>query len=156
MPADSYKLEVAYNHLAHYVQLETGCANTYNLELTAFTNTTAAMLMLLTSKAPASPNTHTNLGRSVIQPGGTSMRTTHTMDLLLQKLPPNACMAHRLPGLINNPPSVAVLCNAGCKVYFHSTGCKVTPNGEIILRGWMDSKIDCGKSKSSTTAGSLT
>jgi hypothetical protein len=71
---DSNKLEVAYNHLAHYIQLETGCANPYNLELTAFINT-AAMLTLLTSKAPASLNTHTNLGISMVQPGGTSMRT---------------------------------------------------------------------------------
>ena len=80
---------------------------------------------ILTSKAPASSNTHTNLGISVIQPGGTSMRTTHAMDLLLQKLPPNTCMAHHLPGIVNNLLSVTVLCNAGCKVYFHSTGCKV-------------------------------
>jgi hypothetical protein len=136
---DLNELEVAFNHLAHYIQLETGCANPYNLEQTAFINT-AAMLMLLTSKAPASSNTHTNLGISVIQPGGTSMRTTHAMDLLLQKLPPDAHMAHRLPGLVNNLFSVAVLCNARCKVYFHSTGCEVTLNGEIILRGWRDPK----------------
>ncbi len=74
------------------------------------------------------------------QPGGTSMRTTHTIDLLLQKLPPNACMAHRLPGLINNLLFIAVLCNADCKVYFHSTDCEVTLNGEIILQGWRDPK----------------
>ncbi len=136
---DPIKLEVAYNHLAHYIQLETGCANPYDLELTAF-NDTAATLTLLTSKAPASPNTHTDLGISMIQHGGTSMHTTHAMDLLLQKLPPNARMAHRLPGLINNLLSVTVLCNAGCKVYFQSTGCEVTLNGEIILRGWRDPK----------------
>ncbi len=49
MLADSNKLEVAYNHLAHYIQLETGCANPYNLDLTAFIDA-AAMLTLLTSK----------------------------------------------------------------------------------------------------------
>jgi hypothetical protein len=87
MPVDLNKLEVAYNHLAHYIQLETSCANPYNLELTAFINT-ATMLTLLTSTALASPNTHTNLGMSVIQPGGISMHTTQAMDLLLQKLPP--------------------------------------------------------------------
>ncbi len=139
MPADSNELEVAYNHLVHYIQLDTGCANPYDLEQTTFTNT-AAMLTLLTSKAPATPNTHTDLGISVIQPGGTIMRTTHVMDLLLQKLPPDTCMAHPLPGLVNNLLTVAVLCNTGCKVYFHSTGCKVTLNGEIILRGWRDPK----------------
>ncbi len=91
------------------------------------------MLMLLTSKAPASPNTHTNLGISVIQPGGTSMRTTHAMDQLLQKLPPNARMVHCLSGLNSKLLSFTVLCNALCKVYFHSTGCEVTLNGEMIL-----------------------
>jgi hypothetical protein len=96
MPADSNKLEVVYNHLAHYIQLEAGCANPYNLELAAFIDT-AAMLMLFKSNALASPNTHINLGISVTQPGGTSMRTTHAMGLLLQKLPPDACMAHCLP-----------------------------------------------------------
>jgi hypothetical protein len=99
------------------------------------------MLMLLTSKAPASPSTHTNLGIRVIQSGGTSMRTTHAMDLLLKKLPPDTCMAHHLPRLFNNLLSDAVLCYAGCKVYFfHSTGCEVTLNGEIILQGWRDPK----------------
>jgi hypothetical protein len=63
------------------------------------------------------------------------MCTTHAMDLLLQKLPPNARMAHHLPGLINYLLSVAVLCDAGYKVYFRSMGCEVTLNGEIILRG---------------------
>ncbi len=46
------------------------------------------------------------------------------------------CMAHSLPGLTNNLLSVAVLCNAGCEVFFNATGCKVTFDGEIILRGW--------------------
>jgi hypothetical protein len=114
------------------------------------------MLTLLTSKAPASPSTHTNLGISVIQPGGTSMLITHTMDLLLQRVPPDACMARHLPGLINNLLFITVLCDAGCNAYFHSTGCEVTLNGEIILRGWGTLKIDCGASKSLTTAGSLT
>jgi hypothetical protein len=68
---DSIKLEVAYKHLAHFIQLETGCANPYDLDLTAFIET-AATLTLLTSQAPALPNTHTSLSISVIQPGGTT------------------------------------------------------------------------------------
>jgi hypothetical protein len=139
MPADWNKLEVAHKHLAHYIQLETSSVNPYNLDLTEFIKT-AAMLMLLTSNAPASPNTHTNLGISMIQLVGASMRTTHGMDLRLQKLPPDTHMAHRLPGIINNLLSIAVLCNVGCKVYFHGTGCEVSLNKEIILRGWRDPK----------------
>jgi hypothetical protein len=73
------------------------------------------------------------MGISVIQPGGTGMRITHAMDLLFQKLPPNTHMAHHLPGLVNNLLSVAVLCDAGCKVYYPITGCEVTLNGEIML-----------------------
>jgi hypothetical protein len=61
------------------------------------------------------------------------MMTTHAVNLLLSKLPPEACLAHQLPGLINNLLSVAILCNAGCKVFIHKTGCKVTLNGENIL-----------------------
>ena len=56
----------------------------------------------------------------MIQPGGTRMRTTHAMDLLLQKLSLDVCMAHRLPGLFNNPLSSAVL------VIGHGIGGKVS------------------------------
>ncbi len=41
---------------------------------------------------------------------------------------------------MNNLLSVAALINAGCKVFFHRTGCKVTFNGTVILRGWHDPK----------------
>ncbi|KAL7474807.1 hypothetical protein ACHAW6_000761 [Cyclotella cf. meneghiniana] len=30
------------------------------------------------------------------------------------------------------------LADVGCELFFHSTGCKVTYNGEIILQGWRD------------------
>jgi hypothetical protein len=66
------------------------------------------------------------------------MQTTHAVDLLLRKLPPEARMAHSLPGLTNNLLSIPVLCDAGCEVFFHATGCKVTLNSKVILRGWRD------------------
>lgn len=68
------------------------------------------------------------------------MTTTHAIDLLLKKLPPDTRLAHQLPGLTNNPLSIAVICNAGCKVFFHRTGCEVTLNGDLILQGWHDPK----------------
>jgi hypothetical protein len=68
------------------------------------------------------------------------MTTTHAVDLLLSNLPPKARLAHQLPSLVNNILSVAVLCNTGCKVFFHKTGCKVTLNEKTILRGWGDPK----------------
>jgi hypothetical protein len=42
-------------------------------------------------------------------------------------------MAHSLTGLTNNLLSVAVLCDAGCEVFFNATGCEVTLNGLVIL-----------------------
>ena len=68
------------------------------------------------------------------------MTSTHAVNLLLTKLPADARLAHRLPGLVNNLLSVAVLCDAGCEVFFHKHGCEVTLNGETILRGWRDPK----------------
>jgi hypothetical protein len=62
------------------------------------------------------------------------MMTTHAVDLLLSKLPPEACLAHQLTSLVNNLLSVTVLYDAGCKVFFHKTGCEVTLDGETILQ----------------------
>jgi hypothetical protein len=66
------------------------------------------------------------------------MTTTHAIDVLLSKLPLKALLAHSLPSLVNNLLSVAVLCNAGCKVFFKKTGCKVTFDEGTILQGWRD------------------
>ena len=68
------------------------------------------------------------------------MTSTHAVNLLLNKLPADARLAHRLPDLVNNFLSVAVLCDAGCEVFFHKHGCEVTHTGETILRGWRDPK----------------
>jgi hypothetical protein len=68
------------------------------------------------------------------------MTTTHAINLLLCNLPPEAQLGHCLPGLMNNLLSVTALVDAGCKVFFHCTGCKVMFNGMVILRGWRDPK----------------
>jgi hypothetical protein len=68
------------------------------------------------------------------------MTTTHTVNLLLSNLPPEACLVHQLSSLVINLLSITILCKAGCKVFFHKTGCKVTLNGKTILRGWRDPK----------------
>jgi hypothetical protein len=68
------------------------------------------------------------------------MTSTHAVNLLLNKLPADARLAHQLPGLVNNLLLVAVLCDAGCEVFFHKHGCEVTHTGETILRGWRDPK----------------
>ena len=43
------------------------------------------------------------------------MKTTETLDLLLDKLPLTARTAHRCPGITNNLLAVSTLCNAGCR-----------------------------------------
>ena len=49
-------------------------------------------------------------------------------------------MAHSLPVLKNNLQSVAVLCDAGCDIFFHHTGCEISLYGKVILRAWRDPK----------------
>jgi hypothetical protein len=68
------------------------------------------------------------------------MTTTHAIDVLLSNLPPKACLAHQLPSLVSNLLSVAILCNAGCKVFFQKTDCEVTLDRKTILHGWRDPK----------------
>jgi hypothetical protein len=74
------------------------------------------------------------------------MTTTHAINLLLSKLPPEACLAHQLPGLVNSLLSVTVLCNASCKVFFHKPGCEVTLDRETIFNNclWRVVIIDDG------------
>jgi len=100
----------------------------------AFINT-AASVLLLTPTAPAGNRTTNNVQITVLQPSGAKMTSTHAVNLLLNKLPANARLAHCLPGLVNNLLSVTALCDAGCEVFFHKHGCEVTHNGETILRG---------------------
>jgi hypothetical protein len=68
------------------------------------------------------------------------MTTTHAVDLLLCNLPPEAQLGHHLLGLVDSLLSIAALVNAGCKVFFHCTGCNVTFDGTVILQGWHDPK----------------
>ena len=70
------------------------------------------------------------------------MKTTETLNLLLNKLPPTARTAHRCPGITNNLLSVSTLCNADCSVLFLEHGVTVEFNGEIVLRGWRDQRND--------------
>eukprot|EP00804_Cyclotella_cryptica_P012998 CCRYP_002316-RA/>CCRYP_002316-RA protein AED:0.46 eAED:0.46 QI:0/0/0/1/0/0/2/0/178 len=62
--------------------------------------------------------------KSVLQPKGTLL-TMETLLLLLNKLPAQAHVAHRSPGISNNLLAVSKLTDAGCELFFHSTGCKV-------------------------------
>jgi hypothetical protein len=133
---DMLNSEVACNILANSFPYYSGRANPPNLSSTAFIDTAA-------SKSLVPPSTQTSPAASlesitIIQQGGDKMRTIHAVNLLLSKLPPNARMSHSFPSLTNNLLSVAVLCDAGCEVFFNATSCKVTFDSEVILQGWHD------------------
>jgi hypothetical protein len=137
-PVDMLNIDVAYTILANSFPQYYSCANPPSLSTTAIIDTAA-------SKSLVTPSTQTFPATSlesitVIQPGGDKMRTTHAVNCLLSKLPPNAPMVHSLPGLTNNLLSVAVLCDTGCEVFFSATSCEVTFDGKVILWGWRDPK----------------
>eukprot|EP01082_Thalassiosira_pseudonana_P011880 g10662.t1 g10662 contig4:2284681-2286983(+) len=111
-----------------------GCANPPNLNTTALLDT-AANISLLANGAPSEPQLNP---KSVMQPKGDRLFTTETLLLLLNKVPLEAREAHRAPGITNNLISASALADAGCELFFHQTGCEVSLNGEIILRGWRD------------------
>ena len=96
---------------------EPSCANPVQLEHTASIDTSAS-ITLLTKTTPAVSTTQPNVQISVAQPGRDCLTTTHAINLLLSNLPPEAGLAYQLPGLVNNLLSVAILCNAGCEVFF--------------------------------------
>ena len=114
-----------------------GCANPPNLNTTALLDT-AANISLLANGAPSERANSQLTPKSVMQPKGDRLFTTETLLLLLNKVPLEAREAHRAPGITNNLISASALADAGCELFFHQTGCEVSLNGEIILRGWRD------------------
>jgi hypothetical protein len=112
------QVEVVNEILANSINYKSGCTNPTGLESTAFIDT-AASVTLLTTKAPASSTTNTNMQIIVLLPSGSKMTSTHAVDLLLTILLADTCLAHQLRCLINNLLSVAVLRDAGCEVFFH-------------------------------------
>lgn len=114
-----------------------GCANPPNLNSTALLDT-AANISLLANGAPSDRANMQLTPKSVMQPKGERLLTTETLLLHLNKLPLQAREAHRAPGITNNLISASALADAGCEIFFHKTGCEVSLNGEIILRGWRD------------------
>eukprot|EP00804_Cyclotella_cryptica_P013677 CCRYP_016128-RA/>CCRYP_016128-RA protein AED:0.64 eAED:0.45 QI:0/0/0/0.5/1/1/2/0/272 len=96
-----------------------------------------ANISLLQAGAPAHRAPSQTSAKTVTQPNSTLL-TTETLLLFLNKLPANAQIAHRSPGISNNLLAASELVDAGCELFLHCTGCEVTYNGEIILRRWRD------------------
>ena len=135
MGVDETKVTNSKHNFANNTLPRPGCANPFKKYYTTLVDT-AANISLLTAEAPA---TDANLQlpvKTILQPAGSTMHTTETVNLLLKKLPTKARQAHRVPGIMNILLSVPILVNAGCVVFFQRTGCDITYNGETIIRGW--------------------
>ena len=63
------------------------------------------------------------------------MHSSHTGDLALPMLPPEARLGHAVPDLHTNLLSMGQLCDAGCTVRFDSTTVSVIFQGTTILHG---------------------
>ncbi|KAL7475799.1 LOW QUALITY PROTEIN: hypothetical protein ACHAW6_001699 [Cyclotella cf. meneghiniana] len=138
--ADGALLQVSHkadNKIINLIYFTPGCTNPPNLDNTALIDT-AANISLLTPTAPALHDATTLPVKTIMQPSGDTITTSGIVFLSLPKLPQSAKQAYQIAGLTNNLLSTAVLAGAGCKVFFHHTGCEVSYNREIILRGLQD------------------
>ncbi|KAL7477012.1 hypothetical protein ACHAW6_002833 [Cyclotella cf. meneghiniana] len=108
------------SHRVHAVTT-LGCDNPENLNNTAIIDT-GANISLLDVNAPAERCRHQTPPKSIIQPKGPMLTTTANLVLLLNKLPTEAQLAYRTPGIKNNLIATSELVDAGC-------GCEVALNG---------------------------
>ncbi len=129
--------QVVTDKLVNSVYLTPGCTNPPDLNTTALLDTTAN-ISLLTPQAPAQITMTLLPPKTIMQPSGNTLTTSGNVTFLLPKLPPAAKEAYRIAGLTNNLLSALALADAGCKLFFHQTGCEVMHNSKIILRGWRD------------------
>ena len=113
------------------------CTNPPNIDYTALIDS-AGSITILNKRAKSNRAKLQEIAKSMSIPNGSTMKTTETLDFLLDKLPPSARTAHRCPGITNNLLAVSTLCNDGCSVIFLGHGVTVEFNGEIVLRGWRD------------------
>eukprot|EP00804_Cyclotella_cryptica_P020406 CCRYP_012624-RA/>CCRYP_012624-RA protein AED:0.67 eAED:0.42 QI:0/0/0/0.75/0/0/4/0/921 len=105
-----------------------------NVNNTALVDT-ATKITLLADNAPSMRANIQTHPKSVMPPKGDKLLTTEDLHLLLHKLPPATRVAHRAPGITHSLVSAATLADAGCDLFFHRTGCEISLNSEIILRG---------------------
>jgi hypothetical protein len=72
-------------------------------------------------------------------PNGTTIQSSHTCNLLLTYLPPQAQKAHILPGLVHNSLiSVGQLFDNGCSVTFTQDQVTVSKNEKCVMYGSRD------------------
>ena len=76
-------------------------------------------------------------------PDGSIIWSTHTCNLDIPWLPHEMTEAHIVPGLAHSSLiSTKKFCEAGCKVVFDETECRVYYKGELVLSGGRDKKTE--------------
>jgi hypothetical protein len=70
---------------------------------------------------------------------GKTIQSSHTRELLLIALPPQAIRLHILPGLVHNSLiSVGQLFNSGCEIIFTRDKVEVNKDGKLVMSGARD------------------
>jgi hypothetical protein len=95
----------------------------------------------LSAAAPCSDKQAAHVPLNVNMPNGMTIQSSHTCNLLLTDLPPQARQAHILPGLVHNSLiSVGQLCDNGCSVTFTQDQVTVSKNKKWVMYGSRDPK----------------
>jgi hypothetical protein len=75
-------------------------------------------------------------------PNGTTIKSSHTCNLLLTDMPPQARQAHILPGLVHNSLiSVGQLCYNGCSVTFTQDQVTISKKEKCVMYGYTKSRL---------------
>jgi hypothetical protein len=96
----------------------------------------------LSAAAPCIDKQPAHVPLNVNMPNGTTIQSSHTCNLLLTDMPPQARQAHILPGLVHNSLiSVGQLCNNECSVTFTQDQVIVSRNGKDVMYGSWEPKL---------------
>jgi hypothetical protein len=77
----------------------------------------------------------TRNSNSVQVPNGSTMQSTHTVQLNLPNCSPHACQAHLFPGMTASLISISQLCNDGCTAIFTDTSVNILKGSRVIMSG---------------------
>jgi hypothetical protein len=96
----------------------------------------------LSATAPFNNKQEGHVPLSVNIPNGTMIQSSHTSELLLTDLPPQARKAHILSILVHNSfISVGQLCDNGCDVTFTQEQVTVSRDGKCVMYGSRDPRL---------------
>jgi hypothetical protein len=93
----------------------------------------------LSATAPCNNKQEVHVPLSFNMPNGTTIQLSHTCDLLLAVLPPQARKVHIIPGPLHNLLiSVGQLCDNGCNTTFTQEQVTVSRDGKCVIYGSRD------------------